>query len=123
VCSIRDRKLDFNCIPGDEHQKQKKKQSPEIKFPRSVSGFTFLDFKRNVEIWNQINIYNLNEETDETKKNLYDHILRMDKNRFPKIPLNYKPEGNRSNLQEDPDRIAKMNSIGDGKVKVRGSYP
>jgi hypothetical protein len=33
------------------------------------------------------------------KKNYYEHILGMDKNRFPKILLNYKPEVTRGTLR------------------------
>jgi hypothetical protein len=66
-------------------------------------------------------IYNLNEETGKTKKNWYDRILRMVKNRLTEIVLNYKPGRSRNKLQEDPARIIMMDSIGDGKAMI--SYP
>lgn len=42
----------------------------------------------------------------------------MDKNRLTKIVLNYKPGGKRNKLQEDPARIIKTNSTGDGKDPI-----
>jgi hypothetical protein len=47
----------------------------------------------NTDIQNLLNIYNLSEEIENQKRNWYEHILRMDENRLPKIPLKYKPEG------------------------------
>jgi hypothetical protein len=47
-----------------------------------MAGFTLFDFKKNKYIWNQLNIYILNNET---KINLFGHILGMDEIRLTKI--------------------------------------
>jgi hypothetical protein len=54
-----------------------------MKSLRSVARFALQDFKRNTEIRNHLENQNRN----------YEHVLRMDENKLPKILLNYKPEG------------------------------
>jgi hypothetical protein len=59
---------------------KRKTESAEIKFLRSVAGFTLPDFYRNTEIWKKYR--NMNKKVETQKKNQNEHILRMDKNGF-----------------------------------------
>jgi hypothetical protein len=68
-----------------------------------VAGFTLQDFKRNTELWNYLNIYDMNEEIENQRRKWYDHILRMDDSRLP-VLLNYKPEGKKRNTQGKMER-------------------
>jgi hypothetical protein len=50
-----------------------------------ISGWIYLlDFERSTEIWNNLNIYNLNEKIENKRRNWYENVLRMDENRLPK---------------------------------------
>lgn len=39
-----------------------------MKFLRSVAGFILVELKGNGDILNQLNVYNLNKETEKTKE-------------------------------------------------------
>lgn len=56
----------------------------QMMFLRLVVRFTSLDFKRKSETWNQLNIYNLNNEKEKWESQ-YKHNLRMAEHKFPKI--------------------------------------
>lgn len=51
-----------------------------MNFLISVAGFILVDLKINIEIQNQLNIYNLNKEIEKQKNNLYEHALSLDEN-------------------------------------------
>jgi hypothetical protein len=53
------------------HSDKRETKSAEIKFQTSEAGFTLLDVLRNKEIWSHINIYNLNAEIKNQKRNCY----------------------------------------------------
>lgn len=52
---------------------ERKVGSAEMMFLRLVAGFTLLDFMRNTEKLNQLNINNLNEERENSSVN-YERI-------------------------------------------------
>lgn len=70
-------------------------QSAEMRFLRSVKGYSLKDKKRNEEIRQQLNIFTLNDRILNNKTNWESHVLRMDDNRIPKLALKYHPIGRR----------------------------
>lgn len=71
-------------------------EAAEMRFLRSVAGYTLLDQKRSTDIRTELEIFNLNDRLTSQKKNWKEHILRMNEDRFPKKILNYRPEGRRN---------------------------
>jgi hypothetical protein len=67
-----------------------------MKFLRSVAGYTLLGQKRSTDIRSELKIFNLVERIENKKENWYEHILRMTKDRLPKVLLNCKPRGYRN---------------------------
>jgi hypothetical protein len=62
--------VNYSCENWTINWSDKRKfESDEIKFLRSVAGFTLIDLKRNREIRNHLNIYCVNEKI-EKKDNL-----------------------------------------------------
>jgi hypothetical protein len=70
---------------------KKKIESTEMKFLRSVAGYTLLDQKRSTDIRSELKILNLTEIIEKQKENWHEHILRMTTDRLPKVLLCYKP--------------------------------
>jgi hypothetical protein len=75
---------------------KRKIESAEMKFLRSVVGYTLLDQKRGTDSRSELNIFILTERIEKQQKNWHEHILRMTTDRLPKVLLNYKPRGYRS---------------------------
>ncbi|PSN48848.1 hypothetical protein C0J52_05119, partial [Blattella germanica] len=72
-------------------------ETAEVKFLRSVSDVTLIDKKRNTDVRNNLNIFNLTDRINQLQDNWHNHIQRMDSSRLPHILLNcYKPRGSRS---------------------------
>jgi hypothetical protein len=71
-------------------------ESAEMKFLRSVSGYTLLDQKRSTDTRSELNIFNLTEIIEKQKENCHEHILRITTDRLPKVLLNYKSSGYRN---------------------------
>ena len=59
-------------------------QAAEMRFLRSIAGYTVLDKKRSCNIREQFGIFNINDKLMEYKINRREHIQRMDDNRLPK---------------------------------------
>jgi hypothetical protein len=72
---------------------KKKIKSAEMKFLRSVAGYTLLDQNRSTDIHSELKIFNLTEIIEKQKENCLEHILRMTTDRLPKVLLNYTPRG------------------------------
>lgn len=70
-------------------------QAAEMRFLRSVKGCTRTDRLRNVEIREELEIFNVNDKIEEYRHNWRQHITRMKEERIPKIILNYHPRGRR----------------------------
>jgi hypothetical protein len=75
---------------------KKKIESAEMKFLRSVTGYTVLDQKRSTDTRSELKIFNLTERIEKQKENCHEHILRMTTDRLPEVLLNYKPRGYRN---------------------------
>ncbi|KAJ4445668.1 hypothetical protein ANN_12352 [Periplaneta americana] len=75
---------------------RRKIEAAEMRFFRSVAGFTLLDHKRSEDIRAELKIFNLNDKLLECKEDWKEHIERMPEDRFPKLLLNYTPVGRRS---------------------------
>jgi hypothetical protein len=71
-------------------------ESAEMKFLRSVAGYTLLDQKRSTDIRSELKIFNLIERIEKQKENWHKLILRITTDRLPKVSLNYKPRGYRN---------------------------
>lgn len=74
---------------------RRKIETAEMKFLRSVAGYTLLDKKHNEDIRTQLNIYNVNDRINQIRTNWLEHIERMPHNRFPQLTLQYQPKGKR----------------------------
>lgn len=77
-------------------QEERKIEAAEMRFLRRVAGVTLRDQKRSEDIRNELNIFRLNDKIKTNKYNWFQHVTRMDENRFPKQMLNYKPLGHRN---------------------------
>jgi len=65
-------------------------EDAEMRFLRSVTGYTRLDKIRSEVIREELEISGIQ---DKYKQNWINHLERMDNNRLPKYNLNYKPRG------------------------------
>jgi hypothetical protein len=75
---------------------EKKIESAEMEFLRSVAGYTLLDHRRSADTRSELKIFNLTERIENQKENWHEHILRITTDRRPKVLLNYKPRGYRN---------------------------
>jgi hypothetical protein len=75
---------------------KKKIESAEMKFLRSVAGYSLLHQKGSTDICSELKIFNLTERIEKQKENWHEHILKMTTDRLPKVLLNYKPRGYRN---------------------------
>jgi hypothetical protein len=69
-------------------------ESSEIIFLRSVAGYRRMDTKRNTDIRQELNTFNLGEKV-EYQWNYSEHILRMPTYQIPQKLFNYRPKGRR----------------------------
>jgi hypothetical protein len=67
----------------------------EMRFLRSVKGYTRLDKIRSEVIRKEIEIYGIQDVRSKHEQNWINHLERMDDTSFPKHALNYKPRGRR----------------------------
>ena len=63
---------------------KRKIEAFEMRFLRSMAGYTLLDKKRSSDIREQLDIFNINDKLTQYKINWREHIQRMDDNRLPK---------------------------------------
>ncbi|KAJ4426453.1 hypothetical protein ANN_27267 [Periplaneta americana] len=85
---------------GSETWVMKKKdasrlQTNEMKFLRSVAGYRKIEHKRNEEIREELEIYELNTKIEEYRNTWMSHISRMQDDRIPYKFWKYKPRGRR----------------------------
>ena len=67
----------------------------EMRFLRSVKGYTSLDKTRSEVIRKELEISGIQDVRPKYKQNWINHLERMDNARLPKHALNYKPRGRR----------------------------
>jgi hypothetical protein len=80
-------------------------EAAEMRFVRSVKGYTRLYKIRSQVIRKELEISGIQHEKSKYKQNWINHLERMDNNRLPKHALNYKPRGRRG--RGDPRREAR----------------
>ena len=67
----------------------------EMRFLRSVKGYTRLDKIRKEVIRKELEISGIQDLRSKHKQNWINHLERMDNTRLPKHALNHKPRGRR----------------------------
>jgi len=70
-------------------------EAAEMRFLRSVAGYTRLDKIRSEVIRKELEICGIQDVRLKYKQNWINHLERMDNTRLPKHALNYKPRGRR----------------------------
>jgi len=70
-------------------------EAAEMRFPRSVKGYTRLDKIRSEVIRKELEISEIQDVRSKQKQNWINHLERTDNTRLPKHVLNYKPRGRR----------------------------
>jgi hypothetical protein len=70
-------------------------EAPEMRFLRSVTGYTRLDEIRSEVIRKELEISGIQDLRLKYKQNWIDRLERTDNTRLPKHDLNYKPRGRR----------------------------
>jgi len=70
-------------------------EAAEMRFLRSVKGYTRLDKIRSEVIRKELEISGIQDVKSKYKQNWINHLERMDNTRLPKHALNYKPRGRR----------------------------
>ncbi|KAJ4427331.1 hypothetical protein ANN_24951 [Periplaneta americana] len=76
----------FHCENWALNRPNKRKtESAEMKFLRSLTSYTPSDHRRNEDTRNQLQIYNLTEESDRHKTEWLEYIQRMEGHLFLKI--------------------------------------
>jgi len=70
-------------------------EAAEIRFLRSVTGYTRLDKIRSEGIRKELKISGIQDVKSKYKQNWINHLEKMDNTRLPKHALNYKPRGRR----------------------------
>jgi hypothetical protein len=70
-------------------------EAAEMRFLRSVKGYTRLDKIRSEVIRKGLEISGIQDVRSKYKQNWINHLRRIDDTRLPKHALNYKPRGRR----------------------------
>jgi len=70
-------------------------EDAEVRFLRSVKGYTRLDKIRGEVIRKELEISGIQDVRLKYKQNWINHLERTDNTRLPKHALNYKPRGRR----------------------------
>jgi len=70
-------------------------EAAEMRFLRSVTGYTRLDKIRREVIREELEISGIRTVKLKYKQNWINHLDKMDNTRLPKHALNYKPRGRR----------------------------
>jgi hypothetical protein len=70
-------------------------EAAQVRFLRSVTGYTRLDKIRNEDIRQELEISAIQDVRLKYKQNWVNHVERMDNTRLPKYALTYKPRGRR----------------------------
>ena len=70
-------------------------EAAEMRFLRSVTGYTRLDEIRSEVVRKELEISGIQDARLKYKQNWINHLERTDNTRLPKHALNYKPRGRR----------------------------
>lgn len=77
-------------------KEERRIEAAEMRFLRSVAGYTLLDKKRSDDIRRELNIFKLIDRIKQYRNDWKQHIQRMTGDRIPKLMMNYNPKGRRS---------------------------
>jgi len=80
-------------------------EAAEMRFLRSVTGYTRLDKIRSEVIRKELEISGIQDVRLKYKQNCINHLERMDNTRLPKHALNYKPRGRRNGNASMPEQV------------------
>ena len=83
-------------------------EAAEMRFLRSVKGYTTLDKIRSEVIRKELEIPGIQDVRSKYKQNWINHFERMDNTRLPKHALNYRPRGRRDRGRPGNDGNASM---------------
>jgi hypothetical protein len=89
-------------------------QAAEMRFLRSVKGYTRLDKIRSDVIRKELEISEIQDMKSKYKQNWINHLERMDNTRLPKHALNYIPRGRRD--RESPRKRWQRVNAGTGQA-------
>ena len=70
-------------------------EAAEMRFLRSVKGYTRLDKIRREVLSKELEISGIQDVGSKHKQKWFNHLERMDNTRLPKHDLNFKPRGRR----------------------------
>jgi len=83
-------------------------EAAEMRFLRSVTGYTRLDKIRSDDIRQELEISGTQDVRHKYKQNWINHLESMDNTRLPKYALTYKPRGRRDRGRPGNDGNASM---------------
>jgi len=89
-------------------------EAAEMRFLRSVKGYTRLDKIRNEVIRKELEISGLQDLRSKHKQNWINYLERMDNTRLPKHAFNYKPRGIRDRVR--PRKLWQRVDAGTGQT-------
>jgi len=88
-------------------------EAKEMRFLRSVKGYTRLDQTRKV-VRKDLEISGIQDVRSKHKQNLINNLERMDNTRLPKHALSYKPRGRRDRAR--PRKRCQRTNAGKGQT-------
>lgn len=77
-------------------KEERRIEAAEMKFLRSVAGYTLFDRKRSEDIRRELSIFKLIDIIKQYRNDWKQHIQRMEADRIPKLMMNYNPIGRRN---------------------------
>jgi hypothetical protein len=67
----------------------------EMKYMRRTAGYTWADYKTNIQITKELKITPVLDKLLEYKRNWIQHVNKMPRNRLPRVMKHYSPTGRR----------------------------
>jgi len=71
-------------------------QSAEMKYMRRTAGYTWTDYKTNIQITKELKITSILDKLLEYKRIWIKHVNRMPRNRLPRVMKHYFSTGRRN---------------------------
>jgi len=68
----------------------------EMKYMRRTAGYTWTDYKTNVQIAKKLKITPILNKVLENKRNWIQHVNRISRNRLPRVMKHYSPTGRKN---------------------------
>jgi hypothetical protein len=67
-----------------------------MKYTRRTAGYIWTDYKTNIQIAKELNITQILDKLLEYKRNWIQHVIRMPRNRLPRVMKQYCVTGRRN---------------------------